>query len=300
MTGRELETAVSAERLPRRALVMGARGMLGTDLCPALTAAGWDVIAADIQEVDITDPAAVREFAAQSRPQAIVNCAAYTAVDRAEQERDIAFAVNEGGARHVAEAAAAIGAALLHISTDYVFDGRKAGAYAEDDPPHPLNVYGASKLAGEQAVRRTLGEHYICRTAWLFGPHGRSFPRTMLELASAGRPLRVINDQVGSPTYTGHLAAALVRVLDRPEYGTYHIVNAGRCTWYELAREVLRAAGIAAELTPITSAEYPTAATRPANSVLDASKLLRVYGYRLPHWRQGVAEFVARWRAAVP
>src|SRR5574340_33339 len=231
--------------------------MLGTDLCAALGRGGWQVVAADVEEFDITDPAATRAFVRESAPDVIVNCAAYTAVDQAESNRDLAFRVNRDGARNLAEAAAVLRVPLLHLSTDYVFDGAKAGPYTEEDQPNPRSVYGESKLAGELAVQETLAEHYLVRTAWLYGIHGKSFPGTMLRLATEGKPLRVINDQRGCPTYTEHLAEAIVAIVAGPHYGTYHVVNRGVCTWYELAREVFRAAGLAVEVIPITTAEYP-------------------------------------------
>jgi len=270
--------------------------MLGTALCPVLEQAGWAVVRADIQEFDITDPATTRTFVREKSPSVIINCAAYTAVDRAESERELAFRVNDEGARNIAGAAAEVNAALLHISTDYVFDGSKTGPYVEEDPPNPLGAYGASKLAGEEAVRETLDQHWIVRTAWLYGIHGKSFPRTILILAREGRPLRVVADQVGSPTYTVHLAWVLAKIIEHPAYGIYHAVNSGSCSWYDLACAVLRAAGIHREIQPVSTPEFPRPAPRPANSVLDTSKLERAFGLRLPHWQEGVAQFVSRWK----
>jgi len=280
----------------RRVLVTGARGMLGTDLCAVLSRLGWQVTAADLEEFDITEPGATSAFVKECRPGVVINCAAYTAVDQAESERETAYRVNRDGAKSIARAAASVEAALVHMSTDYVFDGTKQGPYSEEDKPNPMSVYGASKLAGEVAVRETFAQHYIVRTAWLYGIHGKSFPRTMLRLAETRRPLRVVNDQIGSPTYTEHLAEALTVIIEQPHYGTYHAVNSGACTWHELACETFRQAGLNPEVSPITTAEYPTTARRPANSVLDTSKLRREYGHRLPHWTEGVAAFCARWR----
>lgn len=281
---------------PRRVLVTGARGMLGTDLCPVLGRAGWEVVPADVAEFDITDGAAVRAFVLDCLPPIIVHCAAYTAVDRAEADRETAFRINRDGARQVAEAAAAVKAAMLYMSTDYVFDGTKEGPYTEEDAPNPMTAYGSSKLAGEEAVREVLAEHWVVRTAWLYGLHGKSFPDTILTRKAEGKPLRVINDQRGCPTYTVHLAEALARIVERPAYGTYHAVNAGACTWYDFACAAVQAAGMNAEdIEPVPTAEYPLPARRPANSVLDATKLARVYGVRLPEWRRGVEEFVREW-----
>jgi dTDP-4-dehydrorhamnose reductase len=217
-------------------------------------------------------------------------------VDQAESEADLAFRVNRDGAGNLASAAAEAKAALIHISTDYVFDGAKGSPYVEDDPPNPLGVYGESKLAGEVAVREALAEHCIVRPAWLYGIHGKSFPRTMLSLAQQGKPLRVVSDQIGCPTFTRHLSEALAVMAARPVPGTYHAVNSGECSWYELAQETLRGAELATELGPISTAEYPTPVKRPADSRLDTGKLHRTYGHRLPDWREGVAEFVKLWR----
>jgi len=279
-----------------RVLVTGIRGMLGSEVCPALAEAGWSVIAADLAEFDISEAAAARRFVEDASPVAIVNCAAYTDVDGAEDEEPLAFRVNEQGARNIAEAAATVGAALLHVSTDYVFDGSKGTPYSEEDVPNPINVYGASKLAGEIAVREVLSAHYICRSAWLYGVHGKSFPAAMLRLAEEGRPLRVVADQTGNPTYTRHLARALATIIERPLYGTYHVVNTGSATWYELALEVFRSAKLTVDVTPISAADYPTKARRPRNSALSTGKLSTRYGCSLPDWRAGVADFVRRWR----
>ncbi len=279
-----------------RVLVTGARGMLGTDLCPVLAQHGHHVLAADLAECDLTDAAATRRFVREAAPAAIINCAAYTAVDAAESDADTAFRVNATAAENLARAAAEAGASLLHLSTDYVFDGAQEGPYHEDDPPHPRSVYGASKLAGEEAVRAALPAHWIVRTAWLYGIHGPSFPRTILKMAAEGKPLRVVDDQQGCPTYTVHLAEALAAILAQPHYGTYHAVNAGVCTWYQLARAAVAEAGFRVEITPCTTEEFPRPAPRPRNSVLSTEKLARAYGVRLPRWQQGLAAFVGLWR----
>jgi dTDP-4-dehydrorhamnose reductase len=270
--------------------------MLGSDLCAVLAEAGWEVRAADIAEFDITDRGQSLRFITRHRPTVLINCAAYTAVDRAETERELAFRVNRDGAENLALAASEAGAFFLHLSTDYVFDGTKTGPYVEDDPPNPLGVYGASKLAAEEAVRRALAEHCIVRTAWLYGIHGNSFPRTILSIAQRGQPLRVVNDQRGCPTYTVHLARALAAIAERPRPGTYHAVNSGACTWYGFACATLREAGISAEIAPCATDEFPRPAPRPANSVLETGRLRATFGVELPPWQQGVAEFVARWR----
>lgn len=271
--------------------------MLGTDLCEALSERCLPFITADIEEFDLTDPSAVDRFVEQHRPRAIINCAAYTAVDQAESEPDIAFRVNRDGARNLAEAARSAGGAIVHVSTDYVFDGTKADPYTEDDQTNPLGVYGKSKLAGEEAVREACPHHCIIRTAWLYGIHGKSFPRTMLELKRAGRPLRVVTDQIGSPTYASHLAVVLVEAVEQRIRGIYHAVGSGRCTWYEFACEVISVAGMDPEIEPVTTADFPRPAPRPANSVLSTRKLESTLGVKLPRWQEGITEFVRRWRA---
>ncbi len=278
-------------------LVTGARGMLGTDLCEVLSGRGLPFIAADIEELDLSDQTAVSRFVEGHRPHAVINCAAYTAVDRAESEPEIAFGVNRDGARNLAEAVRSTGGDLVHVSTDYVFDGTKAGPYTEEDATNPLGVYGKSKLAGEEAVREACPSHCIIRTAWLYGIHGKSFPRTMLELRQAGRPLRVVADQIGSPTYTSHLAVILVEAAERRIRGTYHAVGAGQCSRYEFACEAISAAGMVPDIEPVTTADFPRPAPRPANSVLSTQKLDSALGVKLPRWQEGVAEFVRRWRA---
>ncbi len=277
-----------------RVLVTGARGMLGTDLAAVLLAHEYDVTAADLAEFDLTNAAATASFVRQTQPALIINTAAYTAVDQAECDADTAFRVNRDGVWNIAQAAKEVGAALLHVSTDYIFDGTKPAPYLEDDPPNPKSVYGASKLAGEEAVRETLAEHWIVRPAWLYGIHGKSFPATILRVAAEGKPLRVVNDQKGCPTYTVHLAEALAAIIAQPHYGTYHAVNSGACTWYDLARVAVRAAGLQVEVAPCSTEEFPRPAPRLANSVLDTSKLAAVYGVRLPPWEEGLAEFVRR------
>ncbi len=281
---------------PGRVLVTGAGGMLGTDLCPLLAQLGWEVVPADLAEFDITDRAQTLAFVAGKSPRIIVNCAGYTAVDQAETERELAFRVNRDGAENLAIASVGIGAFMVHLSTDYVFDGRKAAPYREDDLPNPASIYGRSKLAGEDAVRAALPEHCIVRTAWLYGIHGKSFPRTILNNALEGKPLRVVADQRGCPTYTVHLARALAVLALNPRAGTYHAVNSGSCTWYELARAAVQEAGIQADITPCATSEFPRPAPRPANSVLDTSSLRATFGVRLPPWQEGLAEFVALWR----
>ncbi len=280
-----------------RVLVTGGMGMLGTDVCAAADDAGMHAVAADLRSetepLDITDPGSVAACLDRVRPDVVVHCAAMTNVDGCEREPDAAYRLNAWGAWCVAEGCARRQTPLCAIGTDFVFDGEKGAPYTEYDAANPLGEYGASKLAGEQHVRELCRRHWIVRTAWLFGAHGKCFPDTMLRAAERGGPLRVVADQVGSPTYTVDLASAIVRLLSRPYYGTYHITNAGQASWYELAREVLRVAGRDDTLvTPIASADWPTPTRRPAYSVLRNLALEMQGEALLPDWREAVARYV--------
>jgi dTDP-4-dehydrorhamnose reductase len=274
-----------------RLLVTGAAGMLGSDVVDAAHAADHDVVALARGELDITDTAAVHDAVASAAPDVVINCAAWTDVDGAESNPREAHAINGAGAGNVAAAAERAGAWVIQISTDYVFDGSKREPYLESDPVGPQTVYGDSKLAGEREVASRCPErHTIVRTSWLFGARGHCFPATILRLATERDELGVVHDQVGCPTFTGHLADALVTLSAGPPLGVLHLAGAGACSWFELAGEVVRSAGVACELKPLTSAEFPRPAPRPAYSVL-ASELADAP--RLPHWREGVAEYMA-------
>jgi len=277
-------------------LVTGAGGQLGADQVVAIKAAGHDVVGAASKELDITDALSVDNAVKEHGPRLIVNCGAYTKVDLAESERERAFAVNRDGAANLAAAAKENGAALVHISTDFVFDGATPAPYGEDSATNPLSVYGESKLKGEQEIRKRLDEHYIIRTSWLYGSAGANFVKTMIRLASERETLRVVYDQTGTPTWTADLAAAVVRVVESFEsgekaYGLYHYSNEGVASWYDLAvSAVEEAAGLGVNLKcssiePIRSSEYPTPAVRPAYSVLDKKKIKSAFGLVIPHWR---------------
>jgi len=242
-------------------------------------------------DLDVTDAAAVRRLIGEKRPEAIVNCAAYTDVDGAESDPETAHAINGSGAGNVAAAAAAAGASIIHISTDYVFDGAKREPWLESDETGPLGVYGASKLAGEFAVAAANPRHAIVRTAWLFGAGGKNFVDTMLTLGGQREEVSVVTDQVGCPTWTGHLAGALVALAERPDdTGIHHIAGAGSCSWNELASEVFERAGIDCRVLPASSAEFVRPAARPAYSVLASERPAPIV---LAPWRQGVAEYLA-------
>jgi len=270
----------------------GGGGLLAHAMRPALAARGHEVRALGHTDLDVTDESAVREAVAAFRPDWVFHFAADTRVDDCESRPERAHAVNAGGARNAAIAAAERGAAILAISTDYVFSGEAHAPYREDDPTGPINVYGASKLAGEAAIRAAGGRHLIVRTAWLFGPGGGNFVDAILRKARAGETLRVAGDQQGSPTATADLARGLLRLAETAENGTYHVVNAGVASWHELATAAVRAAGLGNEVQRITTAELGRPARRPAYSALDTSKFVAATGAELPHWSDAVARHV--------
>ena len=281
-----------------RILITGAAGMLGRDVTDAVRAAAHEPVALTRADCDISDPAAVSAAVARARPDAVVNCAAWTDVDGAESHEEAALAANGSGPGRVAAAAAAAGAWTVHLSTDYVFDGTKRSPYLESDATGPLSAYGRTKLAGEQAVAKAApGAHTIVRSSWLFGIHGRSFPATMLRLAAARDELTVVDDQLGAPTFTGDLAAALVALAEQPVGGVLHVAAAGECSWCGFARAIVAASPHAETTTvrAITSAEYPTPAPRPAYSVLRSERGAPV----LRDWRAGLADYMTA-RAAAP
>lgn len=275
-------------------LITGAGGLLGQDAVSAAAAAGHEAIALTHAELDIADPVAVRAAVAEARPEVVLNCAAFTDVDGAETAEEAATAVNGVAAGHVAAAASAAGAWTIHVSSDYVFDGARRRPYLESDPVSPLSAYGRSKLAGELAVAAAApGRHTTVRSSWLFGAGGRCFPDTIRRLAGERDSLTVVADQVGCPTFTGHLAEALVELAqrdDRPE-GILHLAADGECSWYELARGVVAASGQSCEVRPGTTAALARPAPRPAYSVMRSER--GAQAPRLPHWRDGLAAFMA-------
>lgn len=274
--------------------------MLGTDLVRAFSARG-EVTGMDIDELDITDETGCRARIGEIKPGVIINAAAMTRVDDCESHEEDAFRVNALGAGNLAAAASEAGARLVHYSTDYVFDGRKQDPYLEEDSPCPLGVYGRSKLQGEALVRARCAEHLIIRTSWLFGYHGPNFIRTILAAAQNGRQLRVVNDQRGSPTYTADLAAHSVRLAEGGGRGIYHVTNSGSCTWYELARFALDCAGMdGVVVEPVTTAEYPRPAPRPANSVLANARLLAEGFPELRHWSEAVRDYIQQTKRVAP
>ncbi|MHB0912265.1 MAG: dTDP-4-dehydrorhamnose reductase [Armatimonadota bacterium] len=278
-------------------LLTGAGGMLGHDLVEALS--GHELVTTDVagdyRRMDITDSEAVLDTIGEVRPDLVIHSAAYTDVDGCSANPDLAFKVNAAGTWNVAAACAEHGAAMVYVSTDFVFDGEKGSPYTEYDTPNPVSAYGASKYAGEVHVRTLVPRHYIVRTAWLYGLHGKSFPRTMVRVAREGKPLRVVADQVGSPTCTVDLAETIRRLIETPLYGTYHVTNSGSCSWHEFAVRTLALAGITGvEVQPIDSDEWPTPTKRPKYSVLRHYSLELQGRDDLRSWEEALADFTAR------
>jgi dTDP-4-dehydrorhamnose reductase len=274
-----------------RAILLGAGGMLGRALMGSAPK-GVDLVAFRRSELDIADARALDRTLQESRPDVVINAAAYTAVDKAEAEREAAFRINGGAVGNLGRLAARIGSTVVHFSTDYVFDGRVSRPYREQDEPNPLNVYGASKLAGERALQASGAASLILRTSWLFGLHGRSFPRTMLERARSDLHTRVVRDQVGRPTSTTDLARATWHLLARQALGLTHVANSGFATWYDVARQIFRTVGRLHLLASCTSEEYSTGARRPPYSVLDTTRADVLLGSQLPPWETALASFL--------
>lgn len=275
-----------------RILITGAAGMLGTDVRRAGKSVGLEVFACPHSELDVTDGHATAAKIRRAAPAVVINCAAWTDVDRAESEEQRAIAVNGPGAGNVARAAAESGAWTVHVSTDYVFDGSKRTPYLESDVPAPQSAYGRSKLSGERAVEQAAPDaHTIVRSSWLFGVSGRCFPRTILRLAAERRELTVVDDQVGCPTFTGHLALALIElVTETPITGMVHVAGGGQCSWYELAQAIKEGAGLGVEIKPGRTEDIDRPAPRPRYSVLRSE---RPEAPELPDWREGIREFLA-------
>lgn len=277
-------------------IVLGARGMLGSDLVHVLEARPQPhrVTAWDIQDIDITDRRALSEKFHATPADIVINCAAYTAVDLAEKDRDKAFIINALGARHVAACAAQIGARSVLISTDYVFDGTKAAPYREDDRTGPINHYGHTKLMSERFAADADPDCLVVRAEWLYGTGGKNFVEKMLELSRERSKLSVVDDQHGSPTYTRDLALAITILVEGRHTGTYHVSNSGDTTWYGFAQKIFELTGKTIELVPIRSEEFKAAARRPKNSVFDMGKLIADTDYRPRPWEEAIEEYLSK------
>lgn len=274
-----------------KVLVTGVKGQLGHDVVNELEKRGHTAIGVDIDEMDITDAASVERVIKDAAPEAVIHCAAYTAVDAAEDNEDLCRRVNAGGTANIARVCRELDCKLMYISTDYVFNGQGTRLWEPDDERQPLNVYGQTKYEGELAVEE-LTKYFIVRIAWVFGVNGKNFIKTMLNLGKTRDTLTVVCDQIGSPTYTYDLARLLVDMIGTDRYGHYHATNEGLCSWHEFAVEIFRQAGMNVNVLPVTSDQYPAKAKRPANSRMDKSKLDAAGFERLPSWQDALGRYL--------
>ena len=275
-----------------KVLVTGITGQLGHDVMIELESRGHEAVGASRKEFSLTDFPAAQAFVEHVHPDAIIHCAAYTAVDQAEDEKDLCMIVNGGATRTLAAAAKEISAKFVYLSTDYVFPGLGDTPYEVDAPKGPVNSYGLSKYAGEVAVQELLEKYFIVRISWAFGVNGKNFIKTMLRLAETHEKLSVVDDQIGSPTYTKDLARLLVDMVESEKYGVYHATNEGFCSWAEFAREIFCQAGKHITVTPVPSSAYPTKAVRPKNSRLSKAALDAVGFSRLPSWQDALGRYL--------
>lgn len=277
-------------------LVTGANGQLGSELKKIGFSPLDEVFFTDVAELDITDRKAVESYVSRNDIDTIVNCAAYTAVDRAEEEPEKAELINVKAVENLVEVASREGCLLVHVSTDYVFDGTASEPYTEKSPVNPQTVYGRTKLAGERAVKKSGCLAIIIRTAWLYSEYGSNFVKTILRLAKEKGELNVVADQVGTPTYAADLASAIVHVLAddcvAEKTGVYHFSNEGVCSWYEFAQEIVRLGGVKCNVNAVSTADYPAKAHRPAYSVLDKTKIKQVFGVTVPEWKEALGRMM--------
>ncbi|MCI9190613.1 MAG: dTDP-4-dehydrorhamnose reductase [Lachnospiraceae bacterium] len=273
--------------------VTGVKGQLGHDVVNELTKRGIESVGVDIEEMDITDPVSVDKVIKDAAPDAVIHCAAYTAVDAAEENEGLCRKVNAEGPQNIANVCKELDIKMVQISTDYVFGGEGTHFWRPEDACEPQSVYGRTKYDGELAVRNTLEKYFIVRIAWVFGINGKNFVKTMLNLAKTHDTIRVVNDQFGSPTYTYDLARLLVDMVLTDKYGIYHATNEGTCSWYEFACAIFKEAGVNVNVLPVTTAEYGAKAKRPANSRMDNNKLTENGFEKLPAWQDALARYVA-------
>lgn len=279
-----------------KVLVTGTKGQLGYDVVNELEKRGHTAVAVDIEEMDITDAVSVERVITEAEVEAVIHCAAYTAVDAAEDNVEICRRVNAEGTENIAKVCKKLDLKMIYISTDYVFDGEGERPWEPDDERHPLNVYGQTKYEGELAVEKYLDKYFIVRIAWVFGVNGKNFIKTMLKLSETHEELNVVDDQVGSPTYTYDLAVLLVDMVESDKYGRYHATNEGLCTWYEFAKEIFRQAGVEVKVNPVTSDMFPAKAKRPKNSRMSKDKLDANGFHRLPTWQDALERYLSEIR----
>ncbi|WP_223546411.1 dTDP-4-dehydrorhamnose reductase [Priestia aryabhattai] len=278
--------------MSQKVLITGANGQLGKELVELFTEKGFEVYGFGRDKIDITNQAQVQEVISTLKPNIVLHSAAHTQVDLAESEPEQAFSINAYGTRNVAVAAEAVGAKLVYVSTDYVFDGTTDEPYNEFSPTSPLGVYGKSKLAGEQFVRDLHSKFFIVRTSWVYGKHGANFVKTMLKLGKERKELSVVADQRGCPTYTLDLANAILELVNTEKYGVYHVSNSGNCSWFEFAKAIFEEAGIDVNVTPCTTADFPRPAPRPANSILDHMSIKLNNFSSIRYWREALNCFL--------
>lgn len=294
-----------------KVIITGGAGMLGreitevlealshrqTDEKPSRPSGHWSIVSGDLDQLDITNEKQVGDAFSKVRPDVVVNCAAYTDVDGCERNPELAFRVNARGSRVLAEEAARLKALLVHVSTDFVFDGEKSTPYREEDEPNPLSVYGISKLQGELAIRNSGCDHIIARTAWLYGPYGKNFIWSfVIQHARSGKGLRVVTDQVGSPSYTLDVSHGILALIQSEARGLFHLANKGACSRLELAKAALEEAAVAASIEPISTKKLALPAHRPSYSVLATHKFEKATGKAMPHWRSALRNFMARMK----
>lgn len=280
------------EEADMKVLVTGVKGQLGHDVVNELKKRGHEYIGVDRKAMDVTDPVSVEKVLTESKADAVVHCAAYTAVDAAEDNVEVCRKVNAYGTENIAKVCGKLGQKMIYLSTDYVFDGEGTRPWEPDDERNPLNVYGQTKYEGELAVEKYVEKYFIVRIAWVFGINGKNFIKTMLNLSKKTNRITVVNDQIGSPTYTYDLARLLVDMAETEQYGRYHATNEGVCSWYEFACEIFRQAGIEMEVVPVTSEEYQAKAKRPGNSRMDKSKLTEKGFTPLPTWQDALSRYL--------
>lgn len=275
-----------------KVLVTGVKGQLGHDVVNELEKRGIEAVGVDIQEMDITDAESVDKVIKEAAPDAVIHCAAYTAVDAAEENEEICRRVNADGPGNIAKVCKALDIKMIYISTDYVFSGQGERPWEPEDEPAPQSVYGRTKYAGELAVRSVLDKYFIVRIAWVFGINGKNFVKTMLKLSEDHDTIKVVNDQFGSPTYTFDLAKLLVDMILTEKYGVYHAVNEGTCSWYDFACAIFREAGVSVNVVPVTTEEYGAKAKRPANSRMSTDKLTENGFEKLPPWQDALRRYL--------
>lgn len=273
-------------------LVTGVRGQLGYDVVQEGESRGLDMFGTDVDNMDITNAGQVKQVIEAYKPDAVIHCAAYTAVDAAEDNQELCRKINVDGTRNIAEVCRDLDIPMMYFSTDYIFDGQGENFWKEDDPKKPLNVYGQTKYEGELAVQKLVKKHFILRISWVFGVNGNNFIKTMLRVGPQRGEVGVVADQIGSPTYTYDLAKLAIDMIQTDKYGAYHVTNEGICSWYEFACEIFKQAGLDVKVNPLTTAEYPAKAARPSNSRMSKDKLINAGFKMLPSWQDALERYL--------